>query len=521
MEPVPDLVATPPPSRRTWLVATGIATAAVVALLVLSSGGGDGAPDAGDTTTTTAGDAAGTTADPGVPGTVPPAGDPGGDTTVVPGTDPATVEPWLPGLMLVWDGGETVATWAHASGGDHFTYRYAWESADDTGGDFGTLPAGTLSYRNDAACGATITFEVLAWTASDVELGRGSASTVSAACVPAAVLPSNLRGEATATGATFRWDPGTGFDTAYQAIITDAAGGGVVSGGLGTATSKPVDAFCASEVVFTLIATDPGSGVEAGRWSAIVGTPPCPGTFTADGASTDVPAGSSGGTVIACPGGAAVIGGGFSAGINVALMPYPGWIARSEADGGGWSARLGSPPERTLHIRPTVLCMAHATTETRTATVSVPSDSLRSVVASCPAGRIAVGGGFRLTPYGPKVLVNAPEGTTGWRVTAYNENASAVELRATVVCLEAPHAAIQEVRSSSAIADGSWGSPQVACPAGWTMMGGGWVTADISVESAAHQGSGRSWGVWGHNQQFAAPGPTMSLDAVAVCVRFR
>lgn len=542
MDADPDRVAPspppPPPRRSTRFVIPAIAAGVVaLTLALLLWGDAPTSPTATDAITTAAiapdGDGDGgtvvTTSRATPPTVTTLEGGTTDPTTPGSGTVPDTAPPpWTADLVLVWDAAAEAARaeWADAAGGDHFTYRFTWASAGDSASDFGTLAAGTRTYTRGAPCGATITFEVLAWTASGVELGRDEAAVVSASCPPAVVLPSNLRGQAEATGVRFRWDPGSGYRAAFEVTVSDAGGASTDLGNLGTETSYAVSAYCDTDVAFTLFAFEPGGTAELGRLSTTFATPPCPGTFVTTGARQNVPAGTSGGGVITCPGGSAVIGGGFGAGINVALMPYPGWISRSEVDGSGWAVRLGAPPERALSIFPSILCMAHAETETRAATVTVPSDSLRSIVAECPAGPywVAVGGGYEVTPYGPKILVSAPDGSRAWRVTAFNENASSVSLRATVICIGLPYADTRIVRSSVTIADGSWGSRELTCPAGWTMMGGGWATPDIVVESAGHRTAAgvTRWEVFGHNQQFAGPaGPAMQLEAVAVCIRFR
>ena len=121
-----------------------------------------------------------------------------------------------------------IAVWVTHDRIDHYTYRMDWESSDDSGGDFGTRPGDYEVLSWDVGCEADVSFDLVAWSAADEELGRASAVYVMPDCP--IVPPSNLQAAAPAELAiiTFRWEAGTGYDRhAWEVSITDIGNGGI------------------------------------------------------------------------------------------------------------------------------------------------------------------------------------------------------------------------------------------------------------------------------------------------------
>jgi hypothetical protein len=319
----------------------------------------------------------------------------------------------------------------------------------------------------------------------------------------------------------FVWTPGTGYRAAYELAILDPSGDSTDAGMLASEVGYRVQALCGSRVDFTLIALEASGSEELGRWPVTFAADPCPGRFVVSGGRATAAAGGAATATASCPTGSAVVGGGFAASAGTAAMPYPGWVYASERSGNGWVARLLAPPERSLSLFVRVVCLAHLESEGHSAQVEVPAGRLRSVVASCPLPLKATGGGFSLDRPGPNVLVSTREGE-GWRVTAYNGLTVPVMLRADVTCVDEPWATVTEAEATALVPDGGTSSNLgVSCPAGSTLTGGGFASADAVFEWSVPAESAARWVAGGHNQAFSGPsGPAVQVEVSAVCVRF-
>ncbi|MBN2086024.1 MAG: hypothetical protein JW748_12465, partial [Anaerolineales bacterium] len=109
------------------------------------------------------------------------------------------------------------------------------------------------------------------------------------------------------------------------------------------------------------------------------------------------------------------------------------------------------------------------------AEVAIEPGRSDSVLAVCPPGWVATGGGFSA----PQDLLITSQNMedNGWIVWAYNSSSSGRALTAIAVCLNLPKARTRQVNQGSQSIPGNGGraSDSVVCPGGSVITGGGFV----------------------------------------------
>lgn len=267
-------------------------TAALVALIVTTAPSDESGPVAGalsSSTTTTV------VEDPADPIEPAEAADP---TEPAEAADPT--EPESPGLTLVpfepAGPSEEIGVFLAARGGDpapvqevefvwwdwdatgvaYFTYLWEWETDDDSGSGFGELPPGTDHYIGDVPCETRVQFDLLAWSAADAELGRGSSSYAGFSCEH---NPMNLAAYRVGSSVVFEWINALGHDRYVYELTKDGAGTDIGTLGPDLREFEVEDVACETRVDFALSAISALTGDVVGPAGTVTTwyeTEPCP-----------------------------------------------------------------------------------------------------------------------------------------------------------------------------------------------------------------------------------------------------
>ena len=156
-----------------------------------------------------------------------------------------------------------------------------------------------------------------------------------------------------------------------------------------------------------------------------------------------------------------------------------------------------APEPTTVPINPPPSTSPYTGRVTEEATL--PGGGEGSVTANCPAGGVAVGGGYSGSP-GVVFIVNRRSGN-GWQVYAVNTNPSAKTIRAYAVCLRNMVGTSVSVEHRQITVKGHGSkSGDVPCPAGSIITAGGWETEYVDVRVDTSTEGGQDWDVSAHNK---------------------
>ncbi len=148
-------------------------------------------------------------------------------------------------------------------------------------------------------------------------------------------------------------------------------------------------------------------------------------------AQANVPANSTGQTMVSCPSGTVVTGGGFAS--NLSLAVYS-----NSASGNGWEVAAQNKSSLDQPLNAYVLCLSgtSGTSQQVLNQVSVSGNVNGNAVAACPASTYLTGGGFA----GNQSLFVYNESAAGssWQAYAQNSSGSTQLLNAYAVCLTLP-----------------------------------------------------------------------------------
>ena len=260
------------------------------------------------------------------------------------------------------------------------------------------------------------------------------------------------------------------------------------------------------------------------------GGPPPPGAVAEASASSQVSGDGSTTTATAtCPGGTKAAGGGFdapSSGDAIGLV-YESVRVRQHA----WraSAQLFDPgAPSTLTLTTYVYCRKHFPV-TRTSASTVPTDGQLglgpSASASCPAGDVALAGGFHM----PAPLVDPTvtalyfdslrDGVSGWDARVVTGPAGPSSFTSEAYCSDRVAAPAEAAGASAPNeTDGTRSTVSAQCPAGLSAATGGFSqpnsdpTSFFFVDSSRRVGD--SWQVSGLH---VGSEPPATLQAAAYC----
>ena len=146
--------------------------------------------------------------------------------------------------------------------------------------------------------------------------------------------------------------------------------------------------------------------------------------------SVTVNAGTFGSQTAACPAGSIVTGGGYTSSPDGTMWTYASW-----QNGNGWqvSERNTSGAAKSFNVYATCLSGTPFTTVKVTNTGDIPGSGNGFVAVTCPAGKLATGGGFGLST--DELPYYSGFSSGAWRVYVHNAGASVRGLLTAVTCL--------------------------------------------------------------------------------------
>ncbi|MGH2926268.1 MAG: hypothetical protein ACRDK1_09900, partial [Solirubrobacterales bacterium] len=154
-----------------------------------------------------------------------------------------------------------------------------------------------------------------------------------------------------------------------------------------------------------------------------------------------------------------------------------------------WYAGLSNPSSANAGVKVLALCSAVSDATIRATPLSVGARKTGQAVATCPAGRRALGGGVVQEGWpDDRVLVSGPRDGSGtvagtgdgdaarqWYAAVHNLPAHRVGFKVFVLCSADSRATVEATGFS--VAGGRTGHASVKCPAGKRLLGGGLVQA--------------------------------------------
>jgi hypothetical protein len=198
--------------------------------------------------------------------------------------------------------------------------------------------------------------------------------------------------------------------------------------------------------------------------------------------SVIIPKHASGSVTATCPGRQQVVFGGLVAQFDIALeaIVFPTGMGKTAA--GKWTATGSSlSSTRGSRLASVAYCGPAKATITTSKTVNVAGHRAGAAVATCPAGTVVVGGGFKTLPFPFFEDVRGLERLTArtWRATILNIGDQRTTVTAIAYC---GHGAVPVMRSHSiTIKSGRGGTVRATCPRGKVLLFGGEVAAAPGV----------------------------------------
>jgi hypothetical protein len=222
-----------------------------------------------------------------------------------------------------------------------------------------------------------------------------------------------------------------------------------------------------------------------------------------------IEAGDLGSTSALCPAGTVVTGGGFSVTSDVRVYTQV-------KTGNGWSAfaQNTSAFNRTLTVYAVCLTFPSVTTTQVAQNFTVAGGgSLADKTVDCPAGSVAVGGGYTGSADGSLWTFFTNLHGNGWEVSVRNFGSGSKSFQVMAVCLSGATLTSSTVTGYKDLAAGASGYAEIACPAGQVITGGGFhLDNDLTVYYASWY-SGK-WRVYAKN----TGSHTRALQARGVCL---
>lgn len=141
-----------------------------------------------------------------------------------------------------------------------------------------------------------------------------------------------------------------------------------------------------------------------------------------------------------------------------------------------------------------------------TAQKSITGPATTSVTATCPAGELALSGGWAQSSSDPgRILNSVRQSTNAWTVNFNEATSTTQSVTVYVECLKnASGSAITERNSGNVtVAPGTYGTKYISCNPGEVLVGGGYgLVADVNELTVYNfAASGNAWGgyVWNHS----------------------
>ncbi len=210
-------------------------------------------------------------------------------------------------------------------------------------------------------------------------------------------------------------------------------------------------------------------------------------------------------------------------------------VTESRPTANGWRIHAhgdnASVPSYAWRVEGWVICGSSSGREVQTSSTSTVNTFQHSRTASCSAGKLPVGGGFRLVAANNSINVDAMVTesrplSNGWRIHAHGDNASAPSyawrIEAYTICSNSVTG--REVKTSSTSTVNTFQLTRTTtCSAGKFPYSGGYrlVAANNSTNVDAmmteSRPTGNGWRTHAHGDNAAAPSYAWRIEAYLVC----
>ncbi len=195
---------------------------------------------------------------------------------------------------------------------------------------------------------------------------------------------------------------------------------------------------------------------------------------------------------------------------NLGSSVPSGGAAPTTSSGGGASGSKGSvpPTPTTAFLQPEPAALEQVSDQT-----TIPAGQSAAIVATCPGGTQALGGGFASAP-GIKITKTMPD-PGGWLVSALNTSASELPLTVYATCLRGDTGTVRAIHADELVS----GGPMARCEKGEIVTGGGYSfdTGDLDVYISTPIGDSvdpnNAWSVMAHNT-----GADQTIRVYAMCL---
>ncbi len=264
-------------------------------------------------------------------------------------------------------------------------------------------------------------------------------------------------------------------------------------------------------VVFALVAAGCMGGGKGERRAALTSG----SSITGRVVRTDswvVNAETLGATTADCASGEQTLAGGFNMSPNLEAHTFGIYPS-----GQYWRVRLfDTHPSVNMNLVDYAVCGQVPEYQIATNPAVVHADTLGSVAALCPVGKVPIGGGFNMSPnIEPNLYASYPDGRY-WRVRLFNTHPT-VNMNLSVYAICAPDdLAGRVVRTDSWVVNAdTLGTTFADCAPGELPIGGGFnMSPNIEPNLYASYPDGRYWRVRLFNKH---PTVNMSLSVYAIC----
>jgi hypothetical protein len=235
-----------------------------------------------------------------------------------------------------------------------------------------------------------------------------------------------------------------------------------------------------------------------------------------------------------CPQGTALIGGGY----QLHLANHQQFIylrSNYPSAANAWTVTEGNPQSGgAVTLTTDAYCLSTTNVTLTFTTVSAQSKQNGTGIASCPAGTVVVGGGYKqLTAIGSGWVTASYPANNGWQVGGPPQQNGVNPFTTYALCASKPLTIPSIATANTAVANNTDGQAAASCPQADYLVGGGFSTSVGALyigEGDQASGGFATWNVQalnlyeqpvvGGGGPTPAPPAPMQVVAYAICAAF-
>ncbi len=191
---------------------------------------------------------------------------------------------------------------------------------------------------------------------------------------------------------------------------------------------------------------------------------------------------------------------------------YQGFFKLRASDSTVFGIGAGADTAFWVKIKVAVAPVAAPATDQVLTQVSIAAGTVGWADAACPAGSVAVSGGFAAGSN--MVVYTQSKQLNGWRVYAKNNSGSSQLLNAYAICLSNTAGSTQQILKQITVAAGDIGYDTALCPAGSVVTGGGFASNPDAHWIYNSSMNGNGWRAYARNNT----GLGQVLNIYAICL---